>query len=345
MNAAALLPNAHIDLGLFDPLLAGKMYPAYGPEHRLVPPMVSNYMFEMNLTKMLFAWFEQATEPLWLSGPQGSGKDSVVQQFAARLRVPALRITASAASTAQELIGTLGLRDGATVFQDGPVLSAYRHGYLLQISELTLMKQEEVASLNGVFERAPIVVTETGEVVHAHPEFRLVVTDNTGGAGDRTGMFASRSVLDASVADRFWKLVVGYPAFSPSTKSGAEVQWLSRHVESAHPDMPEELRKGLAQSLAHIAFCIRERAQADDEQRLSVTLSLRTLARIAGFVCTHLKTWKARTGTPVLQAGFEIALLGAITGTGATNGFTLAHERQAIRELIAAHCPACLTQY
>jgi cobaltochelatase CobS len=161
-------------------------------------------------------------EPTWIWGPSGVGKTSGVRQMAAILRWPVYRVQMSADFSLDDFVGTTEVVPTAegtvTKFVDGVLIRAMRNGGILLIDEITGTPPHVLLALQAVLERvdnpqaawadgkshATFVNTANGgEVIHCHPNFRIIVTDNTNGQGDTLGMFSGTNVMNEATRSRF----------------------------------------------------------------------------------------------------------------------------------------------
>jgi cobaltochelatase CobS len=129
-------------------------------------------------------------------GPTGSGKTSSVTEIAARLNWPVQQVTAHGRMELTDLIGHHALVAGAPgepptmKFMYGPLAIAMREGQILLINELDLADPAEIAGLNDIVERRPLVIAQNGgEVIKPHPMFRVIATGNSTGTGDNSGPY------------------------------------------------------------------------------------------------------------------------------------------------------------
>jgi cobaltochelatase CobS len=241
---------------------------ARGP---FVPEQDAGYRFRKELLSDLLAWIKVGgRDGLFLYGPTGAGKSSLVCQVASRLNVPVQRVTAHGRLEVQDLIGHHTLIDGDMVFVDGPLTTAMRAGQWFLLDELDLLDPATAAGLNGIVEGAPLVIPENGgEVVEAHPEFRFIATGNTAGAGDGTGLYQGTLRQNLAFMDRFWVVEVGYPTEDQEREI----------LAAAVPDLPEVIRErmvSVANQLRRLFL-----GEADRGAAIEVTFSTRSLVRWA----------------------------------------------------------------
>jgi cobaltochelatase CobS len=160
----------------------------------------------------VLCWLEDPHgDALYLSGPTGCGKSSLVCQTAARLNIPVQPVTAHARLEILDLVGHLALVNGCMSFVDGPLIAAMRHGDLLLIDELDLLEPATAAALNSIVEGRPLLIPQTNELITPHPAFRVAATGNSVGAGDTTGLYQGVLRQNLAFMDRFRLVQINYP--------------------------------------------------------------------------------------------------------------------------------------
>lgn len=245
-----------------------------------VPEVDPGYRFTRENLSDVLGWLKCGTkDALYLTGPTGSGKSSLICQIAARLNLPVYRVTAHSRLEVPELIGHHALIDGDMVFVDGPLTSAMRYGHIFLLDEIDLLDPATAAGLNGIVEGAPLVIPENhGEVVKPHPNFRFVATGNTAGSGDESGLYQGTLRQNLAFMDRFWVVKVDYP----SKEHEREI------IKAAVPKLAEPI----IDSMIEVANAIRglfTGELSDDVKKnipenmtmIEVTMSTRTLIRWA----------------------------------------------------------------
>lgn len=251
------------------PALAGKKFPSQGNTGPGVPEITEGYLFRIDLIRKMLIWIGgTAGKSIYLAGPAGSGKTSLAEQMAARLGIVCTTLSCNIRTERADIVGYLGLEDGATRFIPGPLIRAMKNGEMIIFDEGDALPPSITITLNRVLEGAPLVVPETGEVVRPHKDFRIAFTGNTRGRGDETGAYRARNVQDAAVLDRFLFVEVGYPTAEEETKI---------LVNKFGTTLPDEIRDVLVKA-AH------ETRASFVAGELSAPISTRGLLRIAELV-------------------------------------------------------------
>lgn len=176
-----------------DPLAAHRI--AAQPWYRPVADEVA--LFEA-------AW--QARMPMMLKGPTGCGKTRFVEHMAWKLGKPLVTVACNEDMTAADLVGRYLLDASGTRWQDGPLALAARHGAICYLDEVVEARQDTTVVIHPLTDtRRALPLEKKGELLHAHPDFLLVISYNPG----------YQSVvkdLKPSTKQRFGALDFGYPA-------------------------------------------------------------------------------------------------------------------------------------
>jgi nitric oxide reductase NorQ protein len=116
-----------------------------------------------------------------LKGPTGCGKTRFVEYMAWRLGRPLVTISCHDDLSASDLIGRFLIRNEGTEWHDGPLTRAVRDGALCYLDEVVEARQDTVVVLHPLTDhRRMLPLERTGEIVHASPEFQLVISYNPG---------------------------------------------------------------------------------------------------------------------------------------------------------------------
>lgn len=174
-------------------------------ERARIPELNPHHAFNEALFSTMALWWRIGEgEPLFLSGPAGSGKTSTALQWCARLHVPVVSVMARARMDRRELLGQWQLVNGSTEWIDGPASLAWRHGWVLLVNEFSAAPADLWVSCNDLLEGATLDIEATGERIVRHPDARIICTDNTRGQAEiEEGLFG-RHLQDKTVTDRVW---------------------------------------------------------------------------------------------------------------------------------------------
>lgn len=140
--------------------------------------------------------------PVYISGPSGNGKTMMVEQSAAKAKIPFLRVQITPETDEDDLIGGFRLINGETVFCKGPVIKAMEEGALLLIDEID-RGTNKIMCLQGVLEGKPVLIKKTGETVKPAEGFNVIATANTKGRGSDDGRFSAATIIDDAFLERF----------------------------------------------------------------------------------------------------------------------------------------------
>ena len=178
-----------------------------------VPAEDPHYLFRPDLTLPVLQALERPNEPIFLMGPTGAGKTTLIEQVCARLNRPVTRINLDGDLTRADFIGQWVLQEDRTMrFSYGPLPRALREGHALIVDEIDAGSAPVLMLLQAPLEGRALTILETGEVIAPHPDFRFCATANTSGEGDESGMYHGTQPQNYALFDRFTTfLKVGYP--------------------------------------------------------------------------------------------------------------------------------------
>ena len=143
--------------------------------------------------------------PLILKGPTGCGKTRFIEHMAFVLDKPLLTIACNEDMSASDLVGRYLLDAKGTVWQDGPLTQAVRYGGICYLDEVVEARQDTTVVIHPLTDARRILpLDKKGEIVHAHPDFQLVVSYNPG--------YQSRAKeMKPSTRQRFACIAFDYP--------------------------------------------------------------------------------------------------------------------------------------
>ena len=122
-----------------------------------------------------------ARMPIMLKGPTGCGKSRFVEYMAWKLGRPLITVACNEDMTASDLIGRFLLDAQGTRWQDGPLTTAARIGAICYLDEVVEARQDTTVVIHPLTDhRRNLPLDKKGELVHAHPDFQLVISYNPG---------------------------------------------------------------------------------------------------------------------------------------------------------------------
>lgn len=175
-----------------------------------IPAVDDAYVFDKSTTMALLAGFNHNRRVL-IQGFHGTGKSSHIEQVAARLNWPLVRVNLDGQVSRVDLIGrdAIVLRDGkqVTEFVPGIIPWALEYGVALVFDEYDAARPDVLFVIQRVLEaEGSLTLLDQNRVITPHPRFRLFATANTVGLGDATGLYHGTNPLNQGQMDR-WNIV------------------------------------------------------------------------------------------------------------------------------------------
>jgi cobaltochelatase CobS len=184
--------------------------PAYSKGDAYVPDFDTDYLFDRETTLAILAGFAH-NRRVMISGYHGTGKSSHIEQVAARLNWPCVRINLDSHVSRIDLVGkdAIVVKDGlqVTEFKDGILPWAYQHNVALVFDEYDAGRPDVMFVIQRVLESSGrLTLLDQSRVIRPHPAFRLFATANTIGLGDTTGLYHGTQQINQAQMDR-WSIV------------------------------------------------------------------------------------------------------------------------------------------
>ncbi|MDF1608070.1 cobaltochelatase subunit CobS [Hoeflea sp. YIM 152468] len=184
--------------------------PAYKDRDSYVPDLDPDYLFDRDTTLAILAGFAH-NRRVMVSGYHGTGKSTHIEQVAARLNWPCVRINLDSHVSRIDLVGkdAIVVRDGMqiTEFKDGILPWAYQHNVALVFDEYDAGRPDVMFVIQRVLESSGrLTLLDQSRVIRPHPAFRLFATANTVGLGDTTGLYHGTQQINQAQMDR-WSIV------------------------------------------------------------------------------------------------------------------------------------------
>ena len=140
--------------------------------------------------------------PVFITGLSGNGKTLGVTQACAENRRELIRVNVTIETDEDDLIGGYRLREGQTVWQNGPVIEAMERGAILLLDEIDLASNK-IMCLQPILEGSGIFVKKINKYIKPLKGFNVIATANTKGQGSEDGKFIGTNVLNEAFLERF----------------------------------------------------------------------------------------------------------------------------------------------
>ena len=186
------------------------MVPAFSAASDYVPNLEPNYQFDHDTTIAILAGFAH-NRRVMVQGYHGTGKSTHIEQVAARLNWPCIRVNLDSHISRIDLIGkdAIVLRDGkqVTEFREGILPWALQNPVALVFDEYDAGRADVMFVIQRVLEvDGKLTLLDSNKVIHPNPHFRLFATANTVGLGDTTGLYHGTQQINQGQMDR-WSIV------------------------------------------------------------------------------------------------------------------------------------------
>jgi len=245
------------------------MVPAFKERDEHVPEVDPVYRFNPDVTLAILAGVARDRRVM-VQGLHGTGKSTHIEQVAARLNWPCVRVNLDGHISRLDLVGkdAVVLRDGqqVTEFQPGIVPWALQRPVALVFDEYDAGRPDVMFVIQRVLERdGKFTLMDQNRVLTPHPYFRLFATANTVGLGNLNGLYHGAQKLNHAQIDR-WNIV-------------ASLNYLAAEEEAAIvlarvPSMDNDKGRALVRSMVAVADLTRKGFAAGD---MSTLMSPRTV--------------------------------------------------------------------
>ena len=140
--------------------------------------------------------------PIFITGLSGNGKTLAVTQACAVAKREMIRVNITIETDEDDLLGGYRLKDGQTIWQNGPVIEAMERGAVLLLDEIDLASNK-IMCLQPILEGSGIYVKKINKFVKPKFGFNVIATANTKGQGSDVGKFIGTNVLNEAFLERF----------------------------------------------------------------------------------------------------------------------------------------------
>ena len=184
--------------------------PAFSKAEEHVPDLDADYVFDKDTTLAILAGFAH-NRRVMIAGYHGTGKSTHVEQVAARLNWPLVRVNLDSHISRVDLVGkdAIVIKDGLqiTEFRDGILPWALQRNIALCFDEYDAGRPDVMFVIQRVLEvSGKLTLLDQNKVIRPHPAFRLFATANTIGLGDTSGLYHGTQQINQGQMDR-WSIV------------------------------------------------------------------------------------------------------------------------------------------
>jgi len=203
-------PDTTVDAASLFGIKTKMKVPAFKTANEHVPEVDTAYRFDRDTTLAILAGFAH-NRRVMVQGYHGTGKSTHIEQVAARLKWPCIRINLDSHISRIDLIGkdAIVLKDGlqVTEFREGLLPWALQRPVALVFDEYDAGRPDVMFVIQRVLEvSGRLTLLDQNKVIHPHPAFRLFSTTNTIGLGDTTGLYHGTQQINQGQMDR-WSIV------------------------------------------------------------------------------------------------------------------------------------------
>jgi len=204
------LPDTKMSVAQLFNIESNLEVPAYSEKTEHVPDFDEDYLFDRQTTLAILAGFSH-NRRVMISGYHGTGKSTHIEQVAARLNWPCVRINLDSHISRIDLIGkdAIVLEEGkqVTKFKEGILPWALQNNVALVFDEYDAGRPDVMFVIQRILEvSGKLTLLDQNKVITPHPAFRLFATANTIGLGDTSGLYHGTQQINQGQMDR-WSIV------------------------------------------------------------------------------------------------------------------------------------------
>src|ERR1700687_1267048 len=244
--------------------------PAFSKPAEHVPDVDSDYLFNKEVTLAILAGFKH-NRRVMIQGYHGTGKSTHIEQVAARLNWPCIRINLDSHVSRIDLVGkdAIVIRDGlqVTEFREGILPYALQTNTALVFDEYDAGRPDVMFVIQRVLEvSGKLTLLDQSKVIRPHPAFRLFSTTNTIGLGDTSGLYHGTQQINQGQMDR-WSVVATLNYLPPDDETRIVLAKAKSFAKS-------EARRKIVSNMVRVADLTRSAFINGD---LSTVMSPRTV--------------------------------------------------------------------
>jgi cobaltochelatase CobS len=209
-NDMTALPDMKVSVRQVFGIDSDMEVPAYSAADPHVPDVDADYRFDRATTLAILAGFSK-NRRVMVTGFHGTGKSTHIEQVAARLNWPCVRVNLDSHISRIDLVGkdSIVIKEGKqiTEFRDGILPWALQHNVALVFDEYDAGRPDVMFVIQRVLEvQGRMTLLDQNRVIKPHPAFRLFATANTIGLGDTSGLYHGTQQINQGQMDR-WSIV------------------------------------------------------------------------------------------------------------------------------------------
>lgn len=242
---------------------------SFATKSEFVPQIDENYVFDYDTTIAILAGF-MFNQRVLIQGLHGTGKSTHIEQIAARLNWPAIRVNFDSQITRLDLVGKdiIKIRDKkqVTEFKEGIIPFALQNNIALIFDEYDAIRTDVSFVIQRLLEEeGKFSLLEENKIITPSKYFRIFATSNTLGLGDDLGIYHGTNLINQAQMDR-WNIVSALNYLEEEK----EVEILSKKL----PFLNNKIHENSAKMMVKMANLTRESFKNGD---ISNLISLRTL--------------------------------------------------------------------
>lgn len=226
------------------------------------PDIDPAYVFSNDQVKRLQAWWlGKVKKSLFLTGPTGCGKTTLIEQFAARVGADVFIVPCHGKLDMAEMIGHVGIaNNGSTQFEYGTGVKAMQHPRpaILLLDEMNFVSPGAIGMFNRIVELKSFSIAETGEIIRPMPGLRIAATGNAVERGDDSARYRGTQTMNVALLNRFLGMRMDY------MEPMLEAAMLNKAIPGLHPklieklvELAQEVRHGFAQGTLEVVMSTR----------------------------------------------------------------------------------------
>jgi cobaltochelatase CobS len=231
-----------------------------------VPELDPNFVFPEEIFKLIYI-NHAYNKPLQITGPTGTGKTTVIEQVAARLNIPVMKVMHTIDITTHRIKGQNKVKGREVVYNDGPLPFAMARPFWILLDEWPAAAPEVAFNYFPFLEVKPtntlgqiLLEEDDNRKVFSHPNCRVFGTGNTSGFMDETGFYQGNQVQNLALINR-WLLKAKLGYLDQGTESDI--------LKSKYPDLEDlevrhmvkvanKVRESYANGRIQVPFSVRD---------------------------------------------------------------------------------------